>query len=60
MLVIQNYSTGDKDIDTNMKKWVQWDLHVYVVCECRKYLGIVAAEYGISISKFTDKALISL
>lgn len=44
-----------------MKKSVQWDLHVYVVCECRRrYLGIVEAEYGISISKFTDKALISL
>lgn len=29
---------------TNMKKSIQWDLHVYVVCECRKYLWIVAAE----------------
>lgn len=30
---------------TNKKKEiVQWDLHVYVVCECMRYLGIVAAE----------------
>lgn len=42
-----------------MKKYIQWDLHVYVVCECRKYLGMVGVEKGISISKFTDKALIS-
>lgn len=28
----------------NNEKILQWYLHVYVVCECRRYLGILAAE----------------
>lgn len=61
-LVIQDYSTGGEVRLMKKKKErkVSWDLHVYVVCQRGRYLGIVAAEEeGISISKFTDKPLIS-
>lgn len=33
-----------RERESKMKKYILWDLHVYVVCGCRKYLGIVAAE----------------
>lgn len=33
-----------RERESKMKKYILWDLHVYVVCGCRKYLGIVAVE----------------